>query len=296
MSSSVSPMPARRPRRPPPGPSRSDRRTGRRPAGDAGSGTPRPRCNRRTAAPGSAAKANSRKRSGSSRAASPYIRSRQVQKVPPTAVGPPAQPAVEDVRVRVGEPGHHQAGAAARHRVRGQSRRRADPRSIDARRRRRCRHRTDVAVDQAARAAVRGHADGAGIERSLATRFSSTSARAPMPASAIRGVGVLLRGVRHPGRVAHEQHRRRHVRGEHAGVVPGPGRDHRRGTAVRTAAAPRPGSKATRSVIDSRCTITVQPSRRPPRRTAATIASTIAAVTVARCRAGRPARVPRATR
>ena len=113
------------------------------------------------------------------------------------------------------------------------------------------------------------------------TRFSSTSASASMPTRQSAGIGVLLRRVGDPARVADEQHRRRHVRREHPGVVPGTGRDHRRGQQFRQLQAEpgiegRPGRPSTRAA-PSPCS----PRRRPRRRTAATMESTIVAVTAA---------------
>ena len=48
------------------------------------------------------------------------------------------------------------------------------------------------------------------------------------PGFAVGQVGVLGGRMRDAGGVAHEQHRRRHPRREHPGVVPGPGGQHRR--------------------------------------------------------------------
>ena len=50
----------------------------------------------------------------------------------------------------------------------------------------------------------------------------------PIFDTAVGRIGVFSRRMRHPGPVAHEQHRGRQHGGEHPGVMPGPGRQHRR--------------------------------------------------------------------
>ena len=88
--------------------------------------------------------------------------------------------------------------------------------------------------------------------RTLAARHrqassSRTAASAATPASQSARLRVLGRRVRHAGRVAHEQHRRRQPGGEHAGVVTRSGRQHRRRDPAAGQRRRPPGRAAQRS-------------------------------------------------
>ena len=138
----------------------------------------------------------------------------------PTRVGAAAQRAVEGVRVRVREARQHQPGQPLRRPARAAAPGTTAvirPPSLHHPHRRRPGRRP---ARRARAPASRRHASSC-----------STRGQGGHPGRAVVGLGVLGGGVRDPGRVAHEQHRGRDAgRGEDARVVPGPGRQHRRGT------------------------------------------------------------------
>ena len=126
------------------------------------------------------------------------------------------------------------------------------------------------------------------LARSTSCRASSsTVASASTPAAQSSSVGVLGGGVRDPGRVADEQHRGRHVRGQHPGVVPGPGRQDRRAAEQRRRAArPARCRRRPRRTTDSggrpSTSVPSRPARSAARLTTASTSRSSVAVSAAR--------------